>query len=65
MLFIKNGVIKTMVGDDIQDGQILIVDGKIKAIGNSLEIPKEAEVIDASVLMVMKQQIQSHLICVP
>jgi imidazolonepropionase-like amidohydrolase len=60
MLFIKNGVIKTMVGDDIQDGQILIVDGKIKAIGNSLEIPKEAEVIDASGCIVTPGLIDAH-----
>ena len=47
MLYVKNAKIKTMVGTDIENGQIIVENGKIKAIGENLKKPKGAEVIDA------------------
>lgn len=60
MIFIKNGYIKTMTGEDIQNGNIIIEDGKIKAIGKDLEIPAEAEVIDANGLLVTPGFVEAH-----
>ncbi len=60
MLIIKNGYIKTMDGEDIKNGQIIIEDGKIKAIGNNLIIPNDAEVIDAEGLLVTPGLIDGH-----
>ena len=60
MLIIKNGYIKTMDGEDIKNGQIIIEDGKIKAIGNNLIIPNDVEVIDAEGLLVTPGLIDGH-----
>ena len=47
MLLIKNAFIKTMAGADIENGAILVDDGKIVAVGVDLTAPEGAEVIDA------------------
>jgi len=48
MLLIKNGYIKTMAGEDIVGGSVLIGDdGKITAVGKELELSGEGEIIDA------------------
>ena len=48
MLFIKNGYVKTMAGDDIPNGCVLVNDeGKIVAVGSDLLPPDGATVIDA------------------
>ncbi|NLJ58816.1 MAG: amidohydrolase [Tissierellia bacterium] len=60
MLVIKNGYIKTMDGEDIQKGQIIIEDGKIKAIGTNLDIPSGAEVVDAEGLLVTPGFVEAH-----
>lgn len=60
MIVIKNGFIKTMVGEDIANGQIVIEEGKIKAVGKDLEIPEDAEVIDAKGYLVTPGLIDSH-----
>lgn len=60
MLVIVNGYIKTMAGDDIPNGQIIIGDGKIKAVGSGLDIPKDAEVIDASGMIVTPGFVDAH-----
>lgn len=60
MIVIKNGFIKTMVGEDIENGQILIEDGKIKAVGKDLEVPEDAEVIDAKGYLVTPGFIDGH-----
>ena len=46
MLAIKNAKIYTMVGDVIEDGVILIEDGKFAEIGANVAIPDGAEIID-------------------
>ena len=48
MLLIKNGKIKTMAGPDIENGAVLIGDdGKIIAVGENVNAPSSAEMIDA------------------
>lgn len=47
-LLIQNATIWTSGPDGkLQDSDMLIVDGKIEAIGNDLSVPRNAEVIDA------------------
>ncbi len=60
MLAIINGLVKTMIGKDLQKGQIIIEDGKIKAVGTNLEIPDDAEIIDAAGLLVTPGLVDGH-----
>ena len=44
MLLIKNGYIKTMAGDDIAGGSVLVGDdGKIAAVGADIDAPAGAQ----------------------
>ncbi len=60
MILIKNGYIKTMAGEDIKNGQILIEDGKIKAVGIDLETPDDVEIIDAKGFLVTPGLVEGH-----
>ena len=60
MLAIKNGTIFTGTGDVLERGSILIRDGKIQAVGTELEIPPEAEILDASGCVVTPGLIDAH-----
>ena len=61
MLFIKNGYIKTMVGDDIPNGNVLIGDdGKIIAVGADINAPEGAQVIDAEGKLVTPGCVDAH-----
>lgn len=60
MLIIKNAKILTMVDTDIECGDILIEDGKIKAVGIDLAIPQGAEVVDATGLWALPGFIDAH-----
>ena len=60
MLCIKNGYIKTMAGADIENGMILIDGGRIAAVGQNLEIPADAEVIDAGGRIVAPGFVEAH-----
>ena len=60
MLVIKNGYIKTMDGEDIEKGQIIIENGKIKAVGGNLDIPEDAEIFDAEGLLVTPGLVEAH-----
>lgn len=60
MLAIINGLVKTMSGEDLQKGQIIIEDGKIKAVGTNLEIPDDAQIIDAAGLLVTPGLVDGH-----
>lgn len=61
MLLIKNGYIKTMVGEDIPSGCILIDDdGKISAVGADIPQPGECEIIDAEGRLVTPGLIDAH-----
>ena len=48
MIFIKNGHIYTMAGQVIENGCILIKDGKIVEVGKDLKVPENVEIIDAN-----------------
>lgn len=61
MLLIKNGHVKTMTGDDITGGCILIGDdGKIVAVGTDIAAPEGAEVIDAEGRLVTPGCVDAH-----
>jgi len=57
---ICNGLIFTMTGQMIKEGIVLVREGKIAAVGKDLEIPPEAEVIDATGKVVMPGLIDAH-----
>lgn len=48
MLAIRNGKVNTIVNGILEEGIILIEEGKILEIGEHITIPPEAEVIDAA-----------------
>ncbi|AFM39830.1 amidohydrolase, imidazolonepropionase [Desulfosporosinus acidiphilus SJ4] len=58
-LLIKNGRIYTMAGPDFS-GDILIEGSKIAALGEVLDVPEDAEVIDASGCLVLPGMIDAH-----
>ena len=60
MLFIHNAHIKPMVGSDIENGAILIENGKIVALGVDLTAPEGATVIDAEGRLVTPGCVESH-----
>ena len=61
MILIKNGYIKPMVGDDIANGAILIGDDdKIISVGESIEAPAGATVIDAEGRLVTPGCVEAH-----
>jgi imidazolonepropionase-like amidohydrolase len=57
---IKAGKIITIAGSDIQDGVILIEDGIIKAVGTDVEIPWDANVIEAKDKVLMPGFVVAH-----
>lgn len=60
MLFIKNAKIFTMAGEVIENGSILVEDGKIKEIGTDLVAPLDAQVIDGEGKNVFPGFIDAH-----
>ncbi len=58
-IIIKNGRIKTMTGQEFV-GSILIEGTKIIALGEQLEVPKDARVIEAEGLWVLPGFIDAH-----
>ena len=61
MLLIKNGYVMTMVGEDIENGSVLIDDnGKIDAIGKHIDIPNNCTVIDAEGRLVTPGCVEAH-----
>ncbi len=61
MILIKNGYVKPMVGADIENGSVLIGDdGKIIAVGESIEAPECATVIDAEGRLVTPGCVEAH-----
>ena len=59
-VLIKNGTILTITHGTIQHGSIYIKDGKIVAVGQVVEAPPTAKVIDATGKWVMPGIIDSH-----
>lgn len=60
MILIKHAKVYTMVSEPMEDTDILIEDGKITAIGHSLQAPQGAEVIDATGKLVFPGMIDAH-----
>jgi imidazolonepropionase-like amidohydrolase len=61
MILIKNGYVKPMVGSDIENGSVLIGDdGKIIAVGENIEAPEGATVIDAEGRLVTPGCVEAH-----
>ena len=61
MLLIKNGYIKPMVGEDIENGCVLIDDnGKIAAVGKDIAAPENCTVIDAEGKLVTPGCVDAH-----
>ncbi|WP_353892723.1 amidohydrolase [Proteinivorax hydrogeniformans] len=60
MIAITNGKIFTMANETLENGTVLIKDGKIEEVGENIDIPKDAEVIDAKGQVVMPGLIDAH-----
>ena len=61
MLLIKNGHIKTMAGEDIENGYVLIDDnGKISSVGTNAPEGIDATVIDAKGRLVTPGCVEAH-----
>ncbi len=60
MLLIKNGTILTMVGEPIENGQVLVDGGKIIAVGKDISVPENCEIFDANSGFVMPGIIDAH-----
>ena len=61
MILIKNGYVKPMVGEDIENGCVLIGDdGKIAAVGKDLEAPADCLIIDAEGRLVTPGCVDAH-----
>ncbi|MEG6520491.1 amidohydrolase [Desulfotomaculum sp. 1211_IL3151] len=60
MLAIINGTVYTMNGPTIPKGIVLVDDGKILQVGSDIDLPKQAEIIDATGKFVMPGLIDAH-----
>jgi len=60
MILIKNGKVYTMAGRVLENGCILIKDGKIAEVTEQIAAPLGAEVIDAGGRMVLPGMIDAH-----
>ncbi|MEA5039325.1 MAG: amidohydrolase [Clostridiaceae bacterium] len=60
MLLIRNAHLKTMAGPDIENGCLLLRDGKIADIGEHISAPAEAEIIDAGGRLVTPGCMDGH-----
>ncbi|MDG2012433.1 MAG: amidohydrolase family protein [Pirellulaceae bacterium] len=59
-LAIKGGKIIPVAGEAIENGTLLIRDGKIAAVGTDLDIPVDARIIDATGKVVMPGFVEAH-----
>lgn len=57
---VTNAKIIPVVGDTIEEGTILIRDGRIAAMGSEVKIPVEAKVVDATGKVVVPGFIEAH-----
>lgn len=61
MILIQNGHIKPIVGEELENGSILLGDdGKIAAIGKKLTAPEGAQIIDAEGRLVTPGCVEAH-----
>ena len=59
-LAVKGGKVITVSGPPVENGVILVRNGKIEAVGTNLPIPSEAKVIDATGKVVVPGFIEAH-----
>ena len=60
MILLKNGKVLTMTGVNYDAGDVLVADGKIRAVGTGLCAPEGAQVIDCTGRTVMPGMIDAH-----
>jgi imidazolonepropionase-like amidohydrolase len=60
MLLIKNGKILTMAGEPIENGQVLVNEGKVIAVGRNISVPENCETFNADGGYVMPGIIDAH-----
>ena len=60
MIAIKGGKVLTITKGVIDDGVVLIENGKIKAIGKDVKIPADAKVINAKRKVIMPGLVEAH-----
>lgn len=60
MILIKNGIVLTMAGENIEDGCVLVDEGKIKYVGKEKKFDGEVEIIDANGGYIMPGMIDAH-----
>lgn len=59
-ILIKGGLVKPISGPDIENGEVLILSGKIAAVGKKVKAPAKCRVIDASGCLVTPGLIDAH-----
>ncbi len=60
MLLIRNGYVKTITRGDLPRGDILVQDGRILAVGEHLEAPADAGILEAEGLLVTPGLMDAH-----
>jgi imidazolonepropionase-like amidohydrolase len=60
MIAITNGKVMTITNGTLERGAVLVKDGRIIAVGENVEVPKDAEVYDAEGKVVMPGLIDAH-----
>lgn len=60
MLLVKNGNVHDAIHPEAFRGDILVENGKIKAIGENLEIPADTQTVDAEGLQVYPGFVEAH-----
>ena len=60
MLLIQGGTVKPITGPDLVNGQVLIDEGKIVAVGTNLDVPEGTQVFNAEGCMITPGLIDAH-----
>ena len=60
MLLIQGGTVKPISGPDLPNGQVLIDNGKIVAVGTNLEVPEGTEVYHAEGCLITPGLMDAH-----
>ena len=60
MIAVANGKVMTITGGTLAHGAVLVEDGRIAAVGENIEIPEDAQVVDATGKVVMPGLIDAH-----
>jgi len=60
MIAITNGKVVTITGETYEQGTVLVENGKIAAVGPQIDVPKDAQIIDAKGMWVLPGLIDCH-----